>query len=152
MAWNQYSRRNFTGKLCVFFDTLILLQLVIRHSRTVLLVKHTIHENLVIVDMIFSTESGKHTPEYKSLLGNLVRITESLKAEPDRTDMLRLKFIERMWINLHSDMNASELVSLAIQRTGEDSRIFNEFVTLLSEISGMDALAKDLHDCKLQLN
>ena len=65
--------------------------------------------------------------------------------------MLSLTFMEKKWIEIDADMSARQLVLLAIHRVNEDSCTFYEFVTMLSNISGMDVLAKNLLDCKVQL-
>ena len=52
--------------------------------------------------------------------------------------------MEKKWIDIHTDMDASQLVLLTIQRVDEDSRNFHEFVHMLSDISGMDVVVKNL--------
>ena len=56
--------------------------------------------------------------------------------------------MEKSWIdvNTKSDMNASQLVGLAIQRVDEDSSAFHVFVEMLHDICGMDVIAKNLID------
>ena len=59
--------------------------------------------------------------------------------------------MENEWIEIHADLNASQLVILAIKRIEENSQIFYEFVGMLSDIKGMDIIAEKLLDYKLRL-
>ena len=59
-------------------------------------------------------------------------------------ERLRLKCIERNWLDITASPSESELVILVLGRVAEDPRTFYEFVMLLSEIGGMDLAAKKL--------
>ena len=97
------------------------------------------------------TDTGKETPEYKSLLQSLSSITEQLLSVPKSKDLLCLKFMERKWLETTANPCEKDLVILALSRIEADSHTFRELVKMLNEISGMDLVVKTL-TTKLQEN
>ena len=91
-----------------------------------------------------STDTGKETPEYKTLLLSLSSITEQLLSVPKSKDLLCLKFMERKWLEVTANPCEKDLVILALSRIEADSHTFHELVKMLNEISGMDLVVKNL--------
>ena len=53
--------------------------------------------------------------------------------------------MEKDWLDISANPNAKELVTLALKRIEISSHAFDEFMRMLSEISGMDLVAKKLN-------
>ena len=63
---------------------------------------------------------------------------------PESSDQLCEKFMEKDWLDISANPSPKDLVTLALKRIEIGSNAFDEFVMMLSEISGMDLVAKNL--------
>ena len=101
---------------------------------------------LLTMNLIFcTTDTGKKTREYITLLKNLSSLVKHLRTLSSVSkEQLCLTLMENEWISTTEDPSEKELVLLALNRVEKDSRAFHKFVSLLSEIGGLKEVAKEL--------
>ena len=94
--------------------------------------------------------SGKGTDEYKKVRANLNSICGTLDLKTGAKTTLRLKFIEKEWLNTTADPSSDQLVMLVLGRIERDSNQYYEFIAMLEDTPGLDLIKKDIKDtnCK----
>ena len=89
---------------------------------------------------------GDHvdTPEYDSVLKNMICIIDHLKVNGDAKERLILKFKEKSWIDITSTPKEDDLILKALHRIREDAKEFLVFIAMLQDITGMDGIVDKL--------
>ena len=85
-----------------------------------------------------------HTPEYDSVLKNMICIIDHLKVNGDAKERLILKFQEKSWIDITSMPKEDELIRKVLNRIREDAKEFLVFIEMLQDITGMDGIVDKL--------
>ena len=87
------------------------------------------------------------TPEYNSVLSNLIIITKHLKVNEEAKESLILMYKQEKWLTITAkpeDMQENKLVNLALVMIESDTKHFDIFITMLENITGMDEVVKKL--------
>ena len=57
-----------------------------------------------------------------------------------------MKFQEQEWIDICADCDEKRLIYITLDRIENDARMFDEFVTMLRDIKGMDKVVELLNN------
>jgi hypothetical protein len=93
-------------------------------------------------------ERGRNTPQYQVVQSSMEHITRALKATPDATKTLTLKFKQKGWIDPTTDCSEDQLITCAMGKIENDSSTFQDFVAMLSDTAGLQDVVNrtsDLH-------
>ena len=82
---------------------------------------------------------------YDCVLNNLDRVTSSLRATPGAQEALAVHYKQKKWLDVTENPSVNDLVTLALTRIKQDSSQYDEFLTMLRNIEGMDLIVKMLY-------
>ena len=97
---------------------------------------------LILLSIPHSTTGTSLTPEYKSVNTNQVKIIRTLKCNEAASKTLKQKFKEKNWLELTDDRDEEGLVILILNRIDLDVHSFEEFISILKDIAGMDLIVQ----------
>ena len=83
---------------------------------------------------------------YDCVLSNLDSITRLLKGTPGAREALTVQYEQKKWLGVMENPMEKELVNLALTRIEQDPSQYDEFLTMLRNIEGMDLIVKRLCD------
>ena len=98
------------------------------------------------------TRSGKGIPEYQRVITNLESITTALQLNPPASQSLRQKCKEKKWLGLAANPREEQLATFVLGRIEQDANQYDEFITMLRDIEGMDLIVKTLTGMTYDLN
>ena len=81
---------------------------------------------------------------YDRVLSILDRIESSLKATPGARKALAVRYKQKKWLVVTENPTENELVTIALMRIKQDPSQYDEFLTMLCDIEGMDLIVKTL--------
>ena len=96
--------------------------------------------------------SGQKTIEYKKVLANLNKIIRALDLKTGAKKSLRLKFMEKRWLDITDDPSSEELVMVVLERIEHDSGQYHEFIAMVEDTPGLDLIRTDLKDTTCKCN
>ena len=93
--------------------------------------------------MIHHHNNNIHTG-YDRVLRAKTKILEALACQPGAQAKLTHLYQQNKWLEITDKPNADELVTLALGRIKQDPHQYDVFVTMLSDIMGMDIVTKKI--------
>ena len=73
---------------------------------------------------------------------NQVKIIDALKCNEAASKTLKQKFREKNWLELTDDRDEEGLAILVLNRIDLDVHSFEEFISILKDIAGMDLIVQ----------
>ena len=81
---------------------------------------------------------------YDRILRHLVAITRALKLTHGAREKLSLHYKQNEWIDITENPIEDELVTLALMRIKQDPNQYDQFVSMLRDIEGMDLIVNTI--------
>ena len=88
--------------------------------------------------------SGKHSPQYKIVKGNLKHIVATLKCNSAAHDALRMNVKSEGWLEAYHEPSAEELIGIILNRIELKASDYGLLMNMLHDTNGMDQIAKKL--------
>ena len=89
---------------------------------------------------VYSALAGRDTPQYKVVLQNFATLIKTIESTPESLIDLKRKFITKTWLNPRDEINANQLIRLALNRVETDVTNYDEFMEILKTVTGMDQI------------
>lgn len=82
--------------------------------------------------------------EYERVKQLLRSITDTIKRTPSAYESLRQEYSSKGWLDPSAKPPVEDLVNLALGRIEQNVKTYEEFVTILNSIHGMDQIVEKL--------
>lgn len=86
-------------------------------------------------------QSGKSSPSYKAVQGNLTSISDAIRQTPSALGALTLKFVEKGWIRGGDNPTPDQICIMVLGRIELNANEFWNFLDILKDTEGMDIIA-----------
>ena len=88
---------------------------------------------------------SKESKEYKSIRKHSDALVSSIKITPDATSALQTKMLQQRWIGLGDYPKARSMITLVLDKIEKgDKTAFRKFMGMITDIIGLDLVAKNI--------